>query len=220
MAKKARDFAILGLGNFGGMVASELARFGNHVIGIDRDPKVVATFSDKLAQAVILDSRDEAALREVGVAECDIAVIAMGEDLEASVLSAINLKMLGVQMVWAKAVSRAQHRILAKLGVERVIHPEEEYARHIAQMLHNPAVRDYVSLGNGFHVVNMIAPESLDGRKLGDIGLLKRFELRCIGVMRGSDFLGAKGDDVVLQTEDKLLLLGARTNLRDFAETL
>lgn len=78
MPKKTRDFAVLGLGNFGGAVALELARFGNHVIGVDRSPRVVADYADKLAQAVILDSRDEAALREAGVGECDVALIAMG----------------------------------------------------------------------------------------------------------------------------------------------
>jgi trk system potassium uptake protein TrkA len=220
MPKQARDFAVLGLGNFGGTVALELARFGNHVIGVDRSPRVVADYADKLAQALILDSRDEAALREAGVGKCDVALIAMGEDLEASVLSAINLKMLGVPMVWAKAVSKAQHRILAKLGVERVLRPEQEFGQHIAQMLNNPAVRDYVSLGNGFHVVNMIAPPALAGRRLSELSVLRKAGIRCIGVMRGSDFLGAEAEDVSLMLDDKLLLLGTRASLRDFAETI
>ncbi len=220
MPKKTRDFAVLGLGNFGGAVALELARFGNHVIGVDRNPRLVADYADKLAQAVILDSRDEAALREAGVGECDVALIAMGEDLEASVLSAMNLKMLGVPLVWAKAASKAQHRILAKLGVERVIRPEQEFGQHIAQMLNNPAVRDYVSLGNGFHVVNMIAPPGLAGHRLSELAVMRRAGVRCIGVMRGSDYLGAEAEDVSLAVDDKMLLLGTRACLRDFAEMI
>lgn len=218
--KRSRTFAVIGLGNFGGTVATELVRFGNHVIGIDRDEKVIATYAEKLSQALILDCRDEAALRDAGVGECDVAVIATSENLEASVLAAINLKMIGVPTVWAKAVSRTHHRILSKLSVDRVIHPEEDGGRHTAQVLHNPLLRDYVSLGNGYHVANILVPEALQGKSLTELKLKVRFDVRCIGVMRGTDFLGDEGDEIVLSYEDKLLLLGNRQNLRDFAAAI
>ena len=214
------SFAIIGLGNFGGTVALELMRYGKYVIGIDRDERIVSNFADEISQALIADSRDENALREAGVAECNVALISMGEDLESSVLTAINLKMLGIELVWAKAVSRTHHRILTKLGVDRVIHPEEEMGRHAAQVLNNPFVRDYVSLGNGSHVFYLLAPKSLDGTAVSELKLRDKHDLRCLGVMRGTEFICDGSNDCALKEGDRLMILGARAKLGAFADSL
>ncbi|MBF9043797.1 TrkA family potassium uptake protein [Rhodobacterales bacterium HKCCE4037] len=216
----SRLFGVIGLGNFGSTVATELQRFGNHVIGIDVSQDRVARLADDLTQTLIVDARDDAALREAGLADCEIGLVAMGSDLEASILAAINLKLIGVPVVWAKATTRTHHRILSKLGVDRIIHPEVEVGQHIAQVLHNPLVRDYVSLGNGYHVVNFRIPESLEGESLSDLKHKEDFGVRCIGVMRGTNFLGHDGTDCTLESDDLLLLLGQRQNLRDFAGSL
>jgi len=153
MAKQTRSFAVIGLGTFGSTVARELARFDNEVIGVDSNEKLVASHAQDLTQALILDAREDGALREAGLETVDVGIVAIGTDMEASILSVINLKTLGVETIWAKATSKNHHRILSKIGVDRVIHPEKEVGQHIAQVLHNPLVRDYVSLGNGQHVV-------------------------------------------------------------------
>lgn len=220
MAQSPRTFAVIGLGTFGSTVATELARFGNEVIGIDIDEKRVSAHADELGQALILDARDDGALREAGVDLADIGVVAMGSDIEASILSAINLKTIGIDTIWAKATSKNHHRILLKLGVDRVIHPEKEVGQHIAQVLHNPLVRDYVSLGNGQHVVNFRVPESLQGQSLTQLPHENEFNLRCIGVLRGTRFMGHDGTDCELQADDLVLLLGSRQDLRDFANIL
>ena len=220
MSSRNRSFVVIGLGTFGSTVARDLARFGNHVIGVDVNERLVSDHADDLSQALILDARDDAALREAGIDTCDVGLVAMGTDLEASILSAINLKTIGVRTIWAKARAKSHHRILSKLGVDRVIHPEKEVGQHIAQVLHNPLVRDYVSLGNGQHVVNFRVPESLQGRSLRDMHHARDHNLRCIGVLRGTEFLGHDGTGCTLQEDDLLLLLGARQDLRDFADRL
>lgn len=218
--ERKRNFAVIGLGSFGSTVASELARFGNHVLGIDTSEKCVARIADVIAEAVIADARDETALREAGVEECDVAVIAMGGDLEANVLATMNAKLIGVKTIWAKAANKTQHRILLKLGAERVVLPEMEMGQHIAQMLNNPAVRDYVSLGNGFHVVNMAAPSWMDGKAIGSLKLAEKYELRCLGIMRGPDYVDVTDPATPLRTEDRMLMLGRRPALRAFGDTL
>ncbi|RVV98483.1 TrkA family potassium uptake protein [Mesobaculum littorinae] len=220
MGRPRRTFAIIGLGNFGKTVAGELARFGNYVIGLDRDERAVEAMVDRLGQAMIVDARDDAALREAGIGDCDAALIALGNDLESSILATINCKVIGVPTIWAKAVSRTHHRILSKLGADRVMHPEELIGLHIAQMLHNPLVRDYVSLGNSYHVVNFIVPESLRGQPLSELKLMEKWELRCLGLMRGRDFVGRDGDGCVLKEDDLLILLGSRHQLRAFGASL
>lgn len=215
-----RTFGVVGLGNFGSTVATELQRFGNHVIGIDISEERATAHAEELSQSVIGDARDEDVLREAGFADCEMGLVAMGENLEASILAAINLKLIGVETVWAKATTKTHHRVLSRLGVDRVIHPEVEIGQHIAQMLHNPMVRDYVSLGNGFHVVNFRIPDSLEGKNLADLPHAGKFNLRCIGVMRGTDYLGQDGQDCMLESDDLLILLGKRKDLRDFASSL
>lgn len=220
MAAKRRTIGVIGLGNFGSTVATELQRFGNYVIGVDLNEQRVSNHVEKLSQAVIVDARDDAALREAGLADCHMALVAMGSDLESSILSAINLKLLGVETIWAKAKTRTHHRILSKLGVDRVVHPEVEVGQHIAQVIHNPLVRDYVSLGNGYHVVNFRIPESLEGKALNELPHTKKFDLRCVGVMRGSEYIGYDGKSCTLQRDDLLILLGQRSDLRNFAASL
>ncbi|MBT0959048.1 TrkA family potassium uptake protein [Alphaproteobacteria bacterium KMM 3653] len=215
-----RTFGVVGLGNFGATVANELQRFGNHVIGIDIAQSRVSSHADMLSHAMIVDARDDVALREAGIGDCEVGVIAIGSDLEASILAAINLKLIGVPAVWAKATTKTHHRILTKLGVDRVIHPEVEVGQHIAQVLHNPLVRDYVSLGNGYHVVNFRIPQSLEGKRLADLPHREKFNLRCTGVMRGTEFVGQDGTECELRGDDLLLLLGRRSDLRDFAASL
>ncbi len=221
MAKyKTRNFVVVGLGSFGATIGKELTRFGNYVLGIDRDAAAVNRLADSLSQTVVADGRDEDALKELGIEDYHVAVIAMGTDLESSVVTSITVKMAGVEEVWAKAINRMHHRILAKIGVDRIIHPEEEMGRHIAQMLHNPLVRDYVSLGNGYHVVNIQVPERLAGQSLRELDLQQRFDLRCVGVMEGTQFKGGNGTDCVLKEDDRLVILGQRPDLRRFADSV
>ncbi|MBL3571047.1 TrkA family potassium uptake protein [Rhodovulum visakhapatnamense] len=211
---------MIGLGTFGSTVATELARFGNPVMGVDLDDKIVGRYADVLSEAVIADGRDELALREAGVGNYDVALVAIGEDLEANILCSMNVKMLGVKAIWVKALSKTHHRILSKIGVDRIVLPEQEVGQHIAQMLHNPLVRDYVSLGNGFHVVDLTVPEPLEGRAVGDVKLLSGYDLRALGAMREGEFLSCEGGELRLKAGDKLLVLGRRADLRRFGDDL
>ena len=220
MAKETRTFAVIGLGAFGSAVATELARFDNHVIGVDLDERRVSQLAANLPATAILDSSDENALREAGIDRYDVALIAIGRDIEASILTTMNLKMLGIETIWVKASNKTHHRILSKWGADRVILPEQEMGRHIAQMLNNPVVQDYVSLGNGFSVVNIVVPDRLDEKPLRALKLGEAFDLKLLGLMRGTEYMPCDNADLVLRRDDKLLLLGKRPELRRFGDTL
>ncbi|MBU2958399.1 TrkA family potassium uptake protein [Paracoccus sp. 1_MG-2023] len=218
MGKQSRSFVVIGLGSFGSVVASELARFGNRVMGVDKDPRRVAALAETLPQSVILDATDEGALREAGIDRYDVGLVSIGNDLESNVIAAMNLRLIGVGTVWAKAESRTHHRILSKIGADRVVMPGLEMGRHTAQMLNNPAVQDYVSLGNGFSVVNLLIPQRLAGRHLKDLNIGKGIEV--LGLMRGTEFCNLRLDDRPLQANDRLLLLGKRPDLTRFGDQL
>lgn len=219
MAQDNQSFAVIGLGAFGATIAQELARFGNQVIGVDRDEKLVSRLSDVLHATVILDASDEGALREVGIDRYDVGIVAIGADLQSSILATMNLRLLGLGKIWVKAASKTHHRILSKLGADRVILPEQEIGRHIAQMLNTPMVQNYMSLGNGHSVVNMAVPERLDGSALAELGLDTWPSLRLLGMMRGTEFRDPdRAGAEALRTDDKLILLGKPADLRAFGD--
>ena len=220
MPKLNPTFAVIGLGSFGSTVPLELARFGNHVMGVDSEEKQVARLADQLTETAILDTTDEIALREVGIDRYDIALVAIGDDLQSSILTTMNLRLIGVSEIWVKATNKTHHRILSKIGADRVILPEQEMGRHIAQMLNNPMVQDYVSLGNGFSVVSILLPERLAGRTIGSLRLNDQPDLQLLGLMRGTEFSNCRDLKAELRQDDKLLLLGKRADLRAFSDAL
>jgi trk system potassium uptake protein TrkA len=206
-------FAVIGLGSFGSTVAQELQRLGNDVLGIDREERRVSAVADHVAHAVIADVRDERVLDELGLADYDGVIVAIGEDLESNVLCTLALKDLGVRQIWVKALTSSHHRILSRLGVSRIINPEHEVGLHVAQTLTHPTVLDYISLGNGYYVVALDLPDKLDGRRLADLELERRYGIRYLGLKRGStpDF---GNTEVVLRGGDQLLLAGQQESLQ------
>ncbi|MFD1795288.1 TrkA family potassium uptake protein [Paracoccus aurantiacus] len=210
MGKKRRSFVVLGLGSFGSVVAKALAGLDNQVLGIDINERRVADMAEELGNVAILDATDDAALREAGAGSYDVALVSMGDDLESSILTVMNLKLIGIGTIWVKADSRTHHRILSKMGVDRVLLPDIEMGRHTAQMLNNPAVQDYVALGNGYSVVNLQMPDTHEDSLLADLGLDPA--VRVLGLMRGTEYLAA-APDTVLKAGDRLLLLGQKAEL-------
>jgi trk system potassium uptake protein len=219
VSERRRSFAVIGLGAFGSTVATELARADAYVLGIDRDPKRVARMADIVAEAKILDATDEAALREAGLDRFGAVVVAIGEDVESSILCTMNARLIGCDTIWVKARDKTHHRILTKLGADRVILPEQEIGQHVAQTLQNPAVRDYVSLGNGFYAVNMLMPGEMEGRTLASLELAEKYQLRPLGLMRGTEFHGPD-EAFPLKEDDRVLVLGKQADLRRFGDAL
>ena len=191
------------------------------MLGIDIDEAAVGDMADVLQEAVIADARDEKALREAGINGCDVAVIAIGEDLEANIVAAMNVKVIGVKEIWAKAMTRTHHRILSRLGVDRVIHVEREIGQRIAEMLHNPLVRDYVSVGNGFYVVTMVVSEDMDGQ-VHLVARSRRALRSSLSRNHARQQVGAdrRRRSDARRPEDRLLVLGKRDRLREFSDSL
>lgn len=209
---------MIGLGAFGSTVAVELARLGAYVLGVDLEERRVARIADEIAEAKILDATDETALREAGFDRYGAVLVAIGESLEASILATLNARLVGCRTVWVKARDKAHHRILSRIGADRVILPEIEMGQHVAQSLHNPLVRDYASLGNGFFAMSLDVPPPLAGRRPGGLELA-RYRLRALTLMRGTKELDLAGDPE-LAVDDHLILLGREDDLRRFGDAL
>lgn len=163
------QFGVVGLGRFGARTSLELLNLGHEVIGVDSDEKRVDALADQLTHAAIADVTDEQALRELNLASCDTVLVAIGEDLQASLLTVLHLKTIGVETIWAKATSKEHHQILSKLGVSRIVHPEEEMGIRVAQSLNYPMVNEYMSLGHNWFCVEIAVSENLEGKTINDI---------------------------------------------------
>ena len=210
------SIAVIGLGTFGATVARDLSTADHHVIGIDVDEARVKALADELGNVVAADARDERALRDAGVDQCDIVVIAMGEDLEANIVGAMNARLLGVGQVWVKSRSRIHRRILSKIGVDRVVNPEQDMGHRVAQTIHNPHVTDYMAVGHAQTVVSLTAPKRLQGRKLSAVDFA-RHGIECLGLEREGKLIRVSADPT-LAKGDTLMLFGRRPALQAFGE--
>jgi trk system potassium uptake protein TrkA len=224
MAKRA--FAIVGLGRFGAAMSRTLAELGHDVIGIDSDADKVRSLADVVSLAMQLDATDERALLAAGIKDVDVAVVSIGENIEASLLVVTLLRELGIAEVVAKAVTPLHGRILEKLGVTRVVFPEREMAVRVAHSLVVPNVLDYIELSNEFSIVDVPAPAEFVGKTLREIGLRARFGLTTIAIKhpprageRDTTNI-APGPDDVVQAGDILSLLGSNERLGQLDRTL
>ncbi|HHU93719.1 MAG TPA: TrkA family potassium uptake protein [Alcaligenaceae bacterium] len=214
------QFAVIGLGRFGSAASLELMKMGHSVLGVDINSKVVDQHADLLSRAVIADVTDKAAVDELGLDNYDVVLIAIGDDIQASLVCVVHLKAVGSNKIWVKAISHAQHLILSKLGVDRIIHPEEEMGIRVAQMLSYPMVNDYISLGNGEFVVEITASERLDDISIGDVLHTNNDVVEVLLIKRKTQILVRPADDFILQAKDILVLFGPLNVLRTIAPKL
>ena len=205
----------MGLGRCGSAMATTLAGLGHDVIGIDGDEDKVRMVADIVSVAMELDATDEKALRGAGLRDVDVAVVSIGENIEASLLVVTLLQELGIQRIVAKAVTPLHGRILEKLGVDRVVFPEREMAIRVAHSLVVPNVLDVIEFSSDFSIIEVPAPAEFVGKTLRDIGLRSRFGLTTIAIRHASGGATniAPGPDDVVQQGDVLSLIGSNEKL-------
>lgn len=200
-------------------MAATLTELGHDVVGVDADDDRVHALADTIAHAIQLDATDAKALRAAGIHEVDVAIVSIGENIEASLLVVMQVKELGVPQVVAKAVTPLHGRILEKLGVSRVIFPEREMAMRVAHSLAVPNAIDYIELSRDFSIVEIPAPQSFIGRTLKQLELRPKHGLTLIAIKRRDPDDGSmvtniapSAEDVIRQG-DVLALLGSNERL-------
>ncbi len=217
MADTRQDpVVVIGLGRFGTSLALELAERGTEVLAIDHRPKLVQSLAGKLTHIATADATDIEALRELGVPDFDRAVVAIGGDLEASILSTSLLVELSVDDIWAKAISHQHKRILERIGAHHVVLPEHDMGERVAHLV-TGRMLDYIEFEDDFAMVKTVAPEDSIGKPLSDSALRSRHGITVIGVKRpGEDFTHAT-QDTVLHRGDVLIVSGRVDEVESFA---
>ncbi|MCH7335158.1 TrkA family potassium uptake protein [Acinetobacter sp. NIPH 2699] len=207
------QFAVIGLGSFGATVALELTKLNHDVIGIDTIKRNVENISDLITHAVIADATDEHVLDELNIQNCDAVVVAIGEDIEASILCVLNLKNLGVEKILVKAKTKAHHTILSHLDITKIIHPEEDMGVRVAQALNYPMVSRYMALDDDHYIVKVPVHDKLNNVNLS--GILKQEpNIKLLLLKRDQQILYETDANFTLQTDDVLILEGSLSHLK------
>jgi trk system potassium uptake protein TrkA len=219
-----QQFAVIGLGAFGTAIALELTRNGGEVIAVDRDIQQVERIKDEVAYAIRLDATDPKVLEAQDIHQVDVAIIAIGNDFEASVLIAVELMQLGVKRIMARAESATQKKILERLGVSDVLSPEEEVAKYVARRLLNPEIVDLFRLSDDYSIVEVRAPERFFGNTLKELQIRQRYHCNVIAIKRPP---ASQGDtqgtqqyrllvplpQTTIETGDTLIVLGLAADI-------
>lgn len=217
---KKNQFVIVGLGRFGSSLGRELIALGNEVLGIDKDEEAVQEMSGVLTFAVSADSTDEETLRSLGVRNFDCGVIAIGDDIQASILTTILLKDLGVKKVVAKAMSELHGRVLEKIGVDRVVYPERDMGIRVAHQLVSPNLLDYIELSKDYTIAELAVPKCLNGKSLHDLNPRARFGCSIVAINKPGGIIIAPTADDVLSERDVMVVIGTNDQIEDFEATV
>lgn len=212
MAKKTSDrrIVVLGLGRFGGSLAVELVRRGWEVTGIDSTTAVVQNYADQLSHTAIANTTDEQSLRQLGVPDMTHAVVGIGTDLEASILTTSLLADLGVPNIWAKAVSRQHARILERVGAHHVVLPEHEMGERVAHLVTGD-ILNFIEFEDDYALVKTRAPEEAVNKTLADSALRAKYGITVVSIKRpGEEFTYATADTTVYGGD--ILIVAGRTN--------
>lgn len=210
---------VIGLGRFGAAMAEALVGLGHEVLAVDTDPRRVQHWSSRLTSVVEVDSTSEDALRQIGAADFTRAVVAIGADMEASILTTAVLVDLGIEHIWAKAMTQAHGRILERVGATRVVFPEHDMGQRVAHMVTGRMV-DYLELDDAFALVETVAPQDLVGKTLGQAQVRHRHGVTVVCVKPvGGVFTYATADTLVAEG-DLLVVAGESARAERFARML
>jgi len=229
MAKdKEKVFAVIGLGTFGGKVCEDLAAKGGKVIAIDNQPELIEKVKDTVTQSILLDSTDETAMGQVPFADVNIAVVAIGENIEASILTTAILKRLGIPYIVARAVTDIHNQVLRQVGADEVVNIEIEEGKSIAQRLISPDILDNISVTENISVSEVYVPKAFIGQTLEKLNLRKKLNVNIVAILRTTLSVDEEGNPVktdnavfpdakeVLQESDILLVVGKNEDLNVF----
>ncbi|MFA5419441.1 MAG: TrkA family potassium uptake protein [Bacteroidales bacterium] len=222
-------FIIFGLGNFGASLAQKLTEHGHEVIGIDSNMSKVDAFKEKISHTICLDATDQFTVPGLPFNDTDVVVVAIGENEGANIMVTALLKNLNVKRLIGRAINPLHENVLLAIGVDEIVHPEEETAERWVKKLLLTDIIDSFTLDKKFSIVETHVPKNLVGRSIGDIGFRAKYNLLILTTIKNSDEKGVFGikrnvaevqgvasPEVVLETTDILVIFGSNKDIHTF----
>lgn len=213
----ASTVAVIGLGRFGSALALELMSTGAEVLGIDGSEEIVQELNGQLSRVVQADSTKPEVLEQLGIVDFDRIVVAIGSDIESSILTTSLLLRSGVTELWAKAVSEAHALILEQLGVHHVVRPERDMGRRVAHLVRG-SMQDFLQIGDNFSLVKTNPAVPLTGAPLREVGIRSRYGVTIAAIKRPDEEWTYATADTVLQPDDVILVTGPTDRVEHFSQ--
>ncbi|HET9518856.1 MAG TPA: TrkA family potassium uptake protein, partial [Actinoplanes sp.] len=208
--------AVLGLGRFGGSLAVELMRQGWEVIGVDATAEVAQSYADQLTHTAVANTTDEVVLRQLGVPDLSHAVVGIGTDIEAGILTTSALSDLGIPNIWAKAINRQHARILQRVGAHHVVLPEHEMGERVAHLV-TGRILNYIEFEDDYAIVKTRAPEEAFDKTLADAALRSKYGVTVVSIKRPGEEVTYATADTTVYAGDMLIVAGKTDAVEAFA---
>lgn len=213
-----KQFVIIGLGRFGTSICKELFHLGHEVLAIDKVEKKVKEASQYATHTFLADATDEDALIKLGIRNFEHVIVAIGEDIQASILCTLHLKDLNVPRVWVKAQNNYHHKVLEKIGADRIFHPEKDMGNRIAEFLTSEKVIDYIDLSEKYSIIEVLASKKVNGKTLIDLDVRARFGCTILAIKQKGKVDVTPDPTNMLHEGDILIIIGDKQNLRRFQQ--
>lgn len=211
MSKK--QFIVIGLGRFGTSVAETLYALGNDVLAVDIDEEAVQNIAERVTHAVQVDANDEVSLRALGIGNFDVAIISIGSDIQANILSTLLVKEMNVKHIITKANNALHAKVLYKIGANRVIFPERDMGIRVAHNLCSSNILDYIELSPDFSIAEIVTPKEWEGHSLKELDLRVRYSVNVVAIKRDDNIEVSPAADEVIQEGDIIVAIGGTSEL-------
>jgi len=217
---KARQFAVIGIGRFGASVAAKLYEMGYDVLAIDTSESRIDGIVDRVTHAVVADSTSETALKSLGISNFDVVIVAIGQDIQASILTTLVLKEMGVKQIVTKALTEQHGKVLQKIGADRIVFPERDMGIRVANNLAATNVLDFIELSPDFSIVEFIATAEMVGKSLNELDLRAKFGVNVLAIRTSDKNINVSpGASDKIQAGDLLIMVGENTSLQKMGES-
>lgn len=215
-----REYAVIGLGRFGGSICEELSNEGMKVLAIDKSDQRINEFKNIASHVVVADSTDEIALKELGVKNIDHVIVAIGDDIQASILTTVILSELGVQRITVKAQNDYHEKILNKIGADHVVHPESDMGKRLAHSLISSNILDYLELSDDHSMVEVKAGKKMVGKSLVALNIRAKFGCNVVAIKQEDRMNVSPKAEYRLKHDDILIVIGADNDISRFEKQL
>lgn len=213
---KKKEFAVIGLGRFGGSVCRTLSEQGMEVLAIDTNEDKVNEYASIASQAVVADSTDENVLKSLGIRNFDHVIVAIGDNIQASILTTLILKELGVEKITVKATNDYHEKVLKKIGADHIVHPERDMGERIANNMISNNVLDYLELSDRHSIVEIVANKRLHGHSLLELDIRAKYGINIVAIKRNNDIIVSPLASEVIYEGDILIVIGADQDIDRF----
>lgn len=210
--------AVIGLGGFGGSLVEEFHHLGFEVLAVDVKEERVNRYSQYATHAVVANAINENNLKSLGLKNFDLVIVSFGSNIEASILTTLLLKDLGIKQVWVKASSENHQKVLEKIGADRVIHPEREMAKRIAHHVTSDKIIDFIELSKNHSIAEIVSTKKVTDKTLNELNVSANYGCTIIGIQRGDEFIVSPSAEEVICTNDILIVLGNNNEIHAFED--